>query len=91
MRLLSDGNKILSLGDHVEIEGILLEECLAKVLPSLDCGHVKGSEPLERGVSQTLLEQADQEPVVSLKLSKVSVVCPQMRDGATSTVVFFEF
>ena len=73
---LPDGDKILVLRDSVEIEGVLLDERLANVLPSLDGGHVKGSEQLECGPGQTLLEKADQEPFVSLKLRKVSAVCP---------------
>ena len=31
------------------------------------------------------------EPFFGMKLSKVSAVCPQMRDGAASTVILFEF
>ena len=88
---LPDGDKILSLGDQVKVEGVLLDERLGKVLPSLDRGHVKESEPLEHGAGQTLLEQADQEPVVSLKLRKVFAVCLQMRNRAASIVVLFEF
>ena len=87
---LPNGDKILSLGDQVEVERILLKESLRKISPSLNRGHVKGSEPLERGAGQTLLEQTNQEPVVSPKLRKVSAVCPQMRNRAASTVVFFE-
>ena len=88
---LSDGDKILSLEDQVKIEGVLLNKRLVEVLPSLDRGHVKGSEPLERRADQTLLEPMDQEPLISVKLSKVSAVGPQMRDGVASTVVLFEF
>ena len=87
---LLNGDKILSLGDRVEVERILPKESLGKVISSLDRGHVNGSEPLEREADQTLLEQTNLEPVVSLKLRKVSAVCPQMRDGAASTVVFFK-
>ena len=53
---LLDGDKILSLGDQVEVERILLKESLGKILPSLNRGHVKGSEPFERSAGQTLLE-----------------------------------
>ena len=88
---LPDGDKILSLGDQVKVEGVLLDERLGKILPSLDRGYVKGSEPLERGARQTLLEQTDQEPFVSVELSKISAVDPQMQDGAAATVVLFEF
>ena len=73
---LPNGDKILALGDQAETEGVLLEESLAEILPSLDHGHVKGSEPLERGPSQTLLEKANQEPFISLKLTMVSAVGP---------------
>ena len=73
---LPDGDMILSLGDQVEIEGVLLDERLGKILPSLDRGHVKGSEPFERGADQTFLEQTDQEPFVNVELSKVSTVGP---------------
>ena len=66
------------LWDQVKVEGVLLQECLTEVVPSPDHGHVKGSEPLERGVNQILLEYADQEPIVSLKLSKVSAVRLEM-------------
>ena len=59
--------------------------------PSLNHGHVKGNEPLERGASQTLLKQTDKEPFINLKLSKVPAVCLQMRNGTTSTIVFIEF
>ena len=56
---LPDGDQILSLGDQVEVERILLKESLRKIIPSLNRGHVKGSEPLEHEAGQTLLEQAD--------------------------------
>ena len=56
---LPDSDKILSLGDQVVVEGVLFDERLRKILPSLDRGHVKGCEPLERRVGQTLMEQAD--------------------------------
>ena len=72
---LPDGNKILLLGDQVEVERILPKKSLGKVVPCLDCSHVKGSEPLECGAGQTLLEQTNQEPVVMLELRKVSTVC----------------
>ena len=75
---LPDGNKILPLGDQVEVERMLLKESLRKTSPSLNCSHVKGSGSLERGAGQTLLEQADKEPFISLQLSKVPVVCLQM-------------
>ena len=88
---MPNGDKILSLGDQVKVERILPKESLGKVVPSLDRGHVKGSEPLERRAGQTLLEQTDQEPIVSLKLRKVSTVCFQMGDRAASTIVLFEF
>ena len=73
---LPNGDKILSLGDRVKVERILPKESLGKVVPSLDHGHVKGSEALERGNGQTLLEHTNKEPVVNLKLGKVSAVCP---------------
>ena len=56
---LLDGDEILTLEDQAEVEGVLLDERLGKILPSLDRGHVKGSKPLERGPDQTLLELAD--------------------------------
>ena len=87
---LPDGDKILPLGDQVEVERILLKESLRKISPSLDRDHVRRSEPLEHGAGQTLLKYADKEPFVSLKLSKVPIVCLQMRDGAASTIVSFE-
>ena len=88
---LPDGDKILPLGDQVEVQRILLKENLRKISPSLNRSHVKGSEPLERGAGQTLLKQVDKEPFVSLKLSKVPVVCLQMRNGTASTILFIEF
>ena len=45
---LPDGDKIHSLGGQVKVERILLQESLGKISPSLNRGHVKGSEPLER-------------------------------------------
>ena len=56
MESLSSEDKILTLWDQVEIKGVLLQELLTKVVPSSDHGHVKGSEPLERKASETLLE-----------------------------------
>ena len=56
MGSLSSGDKILTLWDPFEVKGVLLQERLTEVVPSSDHGHVKGSEPLERGASQTLLE-----------------------------------
>ena len=43
------------------------------------------------GLSQTLVEQADQKPLVSLQLCEVSVVRLQMQDWAASTIVFLKF
>ena len=37
---LPDCDKILVLGDQVKVEGVLLEEHLAKVVLSLNGGHV---------------------------------------------------
>ena len=56
MGSLLSGDKILALWDQVEVERVLLQERLTEVVPSPDHGHVKGSEPLERGANQTLLE-----------------------------------
>ena len=63
---------------------------LTEVAPSLDGGHIKGSEPLEGRASQTLLEQADQQSLVSLKLSEISAVRSQMGNGAASTIILVE-
>ena len=59
VRLLSSCDKVLALEDQVEIEGVLFQEYLAKIVPSLDHGHVKGSELLESWASQAFLEQED--------------------------------
>ena len=50
-----------------------------------------GSKPLESKPRQTLLEQVNQQPIVSLKLSKVATVHLQMCDWAASTVVFVKY
>ena len=89
--LLPKSDKILTLRDQVQVEGILLQECLRKVVPSLDGGHVKGCEPLECGPCQTLLEQTYQQTVISLKLDKVAAICLQVGDWVASTIVFIKF
>ena len=38
---LLDGDKVLVLRDQVEVEGVLLQERPAKVVPSLNGGHIK--------------------------------------------------
>ena len=78
------------LWDQVEVEGVLLQECLAKVVPSHDGGHVKRGEPLEGQASQTFLEQADQQPLVCLELSEISAVRLQMGNGVAPTIVFIK-
>ena len=88
MRLQSGYDEVLALGDQVEVERVLFQKCLAKVVLSFDCGHVKGSEPLESRASQVFLEQADKQPLISLKLCEVSAICPQMRNGTALTNVF---
>ena len=91
MWLLSSYDKILALGDQVKVEGVLHEERLAEVIPGLNRGHVKRGEPLKSRPNKTLLEYADQKPLVSLKLSKVFTVRPQMGDWAASTIILLEF
>ena len=58
--------------------------------PSLDSGNVKGSKPLEGRTSQTLLEQADQQLLVNLKLSEISAIRPHMGNKAALTIAFFK-
>ena len=58
--LLPSRDKILMLRDQVEVKGILLQESLGTVVPSLDGSHVNGCKPLEGRPRQTLLEQANQ-------------------------------
>ena len=38
---LLDCNKVLPLRDQVEVEGVLFQECPAKVVSSLNGGHIK--------------------------------------------------
>ena len=78
------------LWDHFEVKGVLLQERLAKVVPSLNGGYVKRGEPLEGWAGQTFLEQADQQPLVSLELSEISAVRLQMGNGAAPTIVFIK-
>ena len=65
-------------------------ERLGKVVPSLDGGHVKRGAPLEGQAGQTFLEQVDQQPLVSLVLSEISVVRLQMGNGTAPTIVFIK-
>ena len=91
MGLLPKSDKILALRDHVNVEGVLLQERLGKVVPSLDGGHVEGCEPLKSKAHQTFLEQTDQQSVISLKLDKVAAVRLQMGDWEAFTIVFLKF
>ena len=78
------------LWDQVQIKRVLFQECLTKVILSLNGGHIKGGEPLEGRTSETLLEHADQKPLISLKLCEVTAIRPQMGNGTSLTVILIK-
>ena len=66
----------------------MFQECLIEVVLSFDGGHVKRGEPLEGRAGHTFLEQAHQQPLISLELSEISTVHLQMGNRVASTIIF---
>ena len=87
---LPGGNHILVLWDQVQIKRVLFQECLTEVVRSPDGGHIKGGEPHEGRTSETLSEQADQKPLISLDLCEVTAIGPYMRNGVALAFILFK-